>query len=94
MQHSYRTIDVERRGYGRRYTWLFVDSLSRDEFSIDFTNAYITPAMIDIQPGDTVRWKDGEYQIQAQVREVQRGELSLHATLENAAPLPNEEFIP
>lgn len=94
MQQSYRTVDVERRGYGRRYTWLPVDELSREEFAIDFTDAYIRPEMIDIQPGDIVRWREGERQIQAKVATVTREALMLRVRLEGAAPLPPDAFYP
>jgi hypothetical protein len=87
-------VDVERRGYGRRYTWLPVDELSREEFAIDFTDAYIRPEMIDIQPGDIVRWREGERQIQAKVATVTREALMLRVRLEGAAPLPPDAFYP
>jgi hypothetical protein len=94
MQQSYRTVDIERRGYGRRYTWLPVDSLSREGFSIDFTDAYIRPDQIDIRPGDIVRWREGERQLQAQVAEVQREPRALYVRLDGATPLPPEAFYP
>jgi hypothetical protein len=46
FEQSYRTIDIERRGYGRRYTWLPVDQLSRDAFMIDCTSTYTRAEMI------------------------------------------------
>ena len=94
MQQPYRTVDIERRGYGRRYTWLPVDSLSREGFSIDFTGAYLRPDQIDIRPGDTVRWREGERQLQAQVAEVYREPDRLQVRLDNATPLPPEAFYP
>jgi hypothetical protein len=94
MEQPYLTVDIERRGYGRRYTGLPVDSLSRQGFSIDFTGAYMRPEMIDIRPGDTVRWRDGERLVQATVAEVRREELLLHVSVEGATPLPPEAFFP
>jgi hypothetical protein len=94
MQQPYRTVDIERRGYGRRYTGLPVDSLSREGFSIDFTDAYIRPDQIDVRPGDIVRWREGERQLQAQVVEVQREPRALHVRLDGATPLPPEAFYP
>jgi hypothetical protein len=94
MQQSYRTVDIERRGYGRRYTWLPVDILSRDEFVIDFTDAYIRPEMIDILPGDIVRWREGERLIQALAVDVQREPHLLRVRLEGASPLPPDAFYP
>jgi len=94
MQPSYRTVDIERRGYGRRYTWLPVDSLNREGFAIDFTGAYIRPDQIDVRPGDTVRWREGERQVQAQVAEVRREPEMLHVRFEQVTPLPPDAFYP
>ena len=94
MQQTYRTVDIERRGYGRRYTWLPVDSLSHEGFSIDFTNAYLRPDQIDIRPGDIVRWREGERQLQGNVAEVQREAHALHVRVADATPLPPEAFYP
>ena len=94
MDRPYLTVDVERRGYGRRYTALPVDSLSRQGFSIDFTGAYTRPGMIDIRLGDIVRWLDGERRVQAIVAAVQRGELVLHVSVEDLVPLPPDAFFP
>jgi len=94
MQQPYRTVDIERRGYGRRYTWLPVDSLSREGFSIDFTDAYLRPDQIDIRIGDTVRWREGERLLQAQVAEVRREPRALHVLVEGTTPLPPEAFFP
>jgi hypothetical protein len=94
MQPSYRTVDIERRGYGRRYTGLPVDLLNREEFSIDFTGAYMRPEMIDIRPGDIVRWREGERTIQAEVAQVHREAYLLRIRLENASLLPPDAFYP
>lgn len=94
MQQPYRTVDIERRGYGRRYTWLPVDVLNHEEFLIDFTGAYLRPDMIDIRPGDIVRWREGERTIQAQVAEVYREPYLLRARLDNVSTLPPEAFYP
>jgi len=94
MQQSYRTVDIERRGYGRRYSMLPVDDLQREGFSIDFTGAYMRPEMIDIQPGDIVRWREGERQLQGQVAEVRREADALHVRVEDTVPLPPEAFYP
>jgi hypothetical protein len=94
MQQPYRTVDIERRGYGRRYTWLPVDSLSREGFSIDFTDAYLRPDQIDIRLGDTVRWREGERLVQAYVADVRREPLALHVRVADATPLPPEAFHP
>jgi hypothetical protein len=94
MERPYLTVDVERRGYGRRYTGLPVDVLSRQGFSIDFTGAYMRPEFIDIQPGDIVRWREGERLVQAAVAEVRREEAALHIRVDSPTPLPAEAFFP
>jgi len=94
MQQSYRTVDIERRGYGRRYTWLPVDLLTREGFSIDFTGAYVRPEQIDVRPGDIVRWREGERHVQAQIAEVRREPNALHVRFEHVVPLPPEAFYP
>jgi hypothetical protein len=93
MDQPYLTVDVERRGYGRRYTELPVDSLSRQGFSIDFTGAYVRPDMIDIRPGDIVRWRDGERRVQATVATISREDHSLHVEVEGLFPLPPDAFF-
>jgi hypothetical protein len=94
MDRPYLTVDIERRGYGRRYTGLPVDSLSREGFSIDFNGALMRPEMIDIRPGDTVRWREGERLIQALAAEVRREDLWLHVRVEAVVPLSPEAFFP
>jgi hypothetical protein len=94
MQQSYRTVDIERRGYGRRYSLLPVDVLHREGFSIDFTGAYMRPEMIDIRPGDIVRWREGERQLQGQVAAVQREPNALHVQVEDIASVPPDAFYP
>jgi hypothetical protein len=86
------TVDIERRGYGRRYTGLPVDERTRTGFRIDFAGAYTRPAQIDIRVGDIVRWRDGERYIQAAVAEVSRTDETLHVAVRDAAPLPPEGF--
>ncbi|MEM8534164.1 MAG: hypothetical protein AAGF95_25175 [Chloroflexota bacterium] len=93
-QTSFRTVDIERQGYGRRYTGLFVDEVSREGFSIDFTNMYTRPNMIDIQPHDTVRWRDGERLVEGTIVAVQREDNRLYATVENIVLLPLDAFFP
>ena len=94
MDRPYLTVDIERRGYGRRYTGFPVDSLSREGFSIDFNGALMRPEMVDIRPGDTVRWREGERLIQAIAAEVHRDDLWLHVRVEGVTPLPPEAFFP
>jgi len=94
MDRPYLTVDTERRGYGRRYTGFPVDSLSREGFSIDFNGALMRPEMVDIRPGDTVRWREGERLIQAIAAEVRRDDLWLHISVEAVTLLPPEAFLP
>lgn len=94
MQQPLRTVDIERRGYGRRYTWLPVDSRDREGFTIDFTGAYIRPEQIDIQVDDIVRWHEDGRVIQAYVSVVQRGINTLDVRLRDTQLLPPEAFYP
>ena len=94
MDQPYLTVDIERRGYGRRYTELPVDELSRQGFSISFAGAYVRPEMIDIRPGDIARWRDGERRVQATVAEVRREDAALYVRVEGLVPLPPDAFFP
>lgn len=94
MERPFLTVDVERRGYGRRYTGLPVDTLSRHGFSIDFTGAYMRPEQIDIRPGDVVRWRDGDRRLQGQVTEIRREEALLDVQVEAVVVLPPDAFFP
>jgi hypothetical protein len=90
----YRTVDIERRGYGRRYTWLFVDQLTRQGFSIDCSGAYTRPDMFDIRPDDIVRWREGERLVEGRIVEVHRDPDALHAVVADVHPLPPDSFFP
>jgi hypothetical protein len=94
MERPFLTVDVERQGYGRRYTGLPVDELSRHGFSIDFSDAYMRPEMIDIRAGDIVRWREGERKVQARVVDVRREHAALHVRVDGVTPLPLEAFFP
>jgi hypothetical protein len=93
-QQVYRTVTIERRGYGRRYTWLPVDTLSRDGFAIQFEGSYLRPDMIDIRPGDTVFWQDSGRRVEATVTAVERDETALRVHVGDVQPLPPDVFIP
>lgn len=90
----YQTVDIERRGIGRRYTWLPVDTRSREAFSIDCSGAYVRPEMYDIRPGDVVRWREGERLIEGVVGAVQRVGEQIDVRVDGAALLPVEAFHP
>ncbi|HMO58995.1 MAG TPA: hypothetical protein PKA05_18660 [Roseiflexaceae bacterium] len=92
QQQSLLTVDIERRGYGRRYSSLPVDERTRDGFMIDFEGARTRPDQIDIQPGDTVRWRDGERHIEGIVEHVSRTPTRLIVAVGGATPLPPEGF--
>jgi hypothetical protein len=88
------TVDIERRGYGKRYTWLPVDELRRDGFAIDFAGAYTRPEQIDIRRGDIARWHDNGRLVQADVVEVRVEGQVMHVRVEGAHPLPPDAFYP
>jgi hypothetical protein len=60
-------VDIVRRGYGRRYTWLPVDRLDREGFEANFEGAYLRPNQIDVRPDDIARWREGDSFFQARV---------------------------
>jgi hypothetical protein len=91
---QFLTVDIERRGYGRRYTSLPVDELGRDGFAIDFTGAYTRPEQIDIRPGDVARWHEGGRLVQGQVAAVQLEGHMLRVAVEGVRPLPPDAFYP
>lgn len=67
MEERLRFVDIIRRGYGRRYTWLPVDRLDREGLAADFTGAYLRPERIDIRVDDLARWRDGDSYFQARI---------------------------
>ncbi|MBC8162127.1 MAG: hypothetical protein H7Z42_13020 [Roseiflexaceae bacterium] len=93
-EKPYLTIDIERRGYGKRYTWLPVDQLTREGFVIDCEHAYVRPQMYDIRPGDIARWREGERLVEASVAQVSYEGERIHVQVEGAHPLPPEAFHP
>jgi len=88
----YRTVTIDRRGYGRRYTWLPVDQLSRQGFSIDFAGSYLRPDMLDLRLEDIVRWREGERLLEGRIREIQREPQAIHAVLDDVHVLPADAF--
>jgi hypothetical protein len=70
MDQRLSFVDIVRRGYGRRYTWLPVDRLDRDGFAADFNGAYLRASQLDIQIGDLARWRDGDSYLQARIAAV------------------------
>ena len=94
MERALLTIDVDRRGYGRRYTGLPVDAINREGLMIDCTGGYMLPERFDLLPGDIVRWEEGTRRIQAHIVEVQREDMQLRASLENPVVLPPDFFAP
>lgn len=88
------TVDVDRRGYGRRYTSLPVDELRGDGFSIQFAGSYIRPEHLDLRQGDIVRWRDSGTLMQGVIAGIRRAELVLHIDVGDVAPLPPEAFYP
>ena len=94
MDRPYLTVDVERRGYGRRYTDLPVDALSREGFAIDCTGAYMRPEWFDIRQGDVVRWREGERRAQGVVAAVRREGDWVYVQVDGVTPVPPEAFHP
>lgn len=94
MELSFNSIDVERRGHGRRYSCLPVDSIDRSGFTIDCTNSYLRPDMFDLQPGDIVRWLDKGRRLQGWIRSVERNGALVQVVLRDVTLLPPDFFAP
>jgi hypothetical protein len=86
-------VDVERRGYGRRYTSLPVDTLNDQGFSINCTDTYMRPALYDLRQGDMVRWLHNGHYHQGTIATIERTETLVQVTLKETGPLP-EDFFP
>ena len=91
-EQLFLTVDIERRGYGRRYSSLPVDTRDRDGFTIDCTNGYLQPAQYDVRVGDTVFWRDQGRLISATATAITRDEHRIYVQVSDAQPLPPETF--
>jgi hypothetical protein len=87
-----QTVDVYRKGHGRRYSALPVDQLDRNAFAIDCNGGPLRPDLFDLQPGDTVRFPQGERYVQATIAAVHRNGRLLSVDLVDAELLPPEYF--
>lgn len=85
-------VDIDRRGYGRRYSMLMVDQISREGFEIDFQNAYMRSDQFDICPDDVVRWRDGERFTEAIIETVHVEPQWLRVRFREAHPLTAEQY--
>ncbi len=92
MDHTLRTVDILRRGYGRRYSGLPVDSLERDGFTIDCSTGYFRPDMFDLRIDDTVRWMHNGRWIEGRIVRVVRDDAVLRVSLEDVELLPPDFF--
>jgi len=86
------TVDIERRGYGRRYTALPVDERGTEGFVIECRGARLGPERYDVRVGDLVRWRAGAEYLQGVVRRVVRDGTRLQVLLADTAPLPSDGF--
>ncbi len=86
------TVDIVRRGYGRRYTTLPVDERSDEEFVIECRGARLGPERYDVRVGDLVRWRADAGHVQGVVRRVIRQGTRLQVVLADTAPLPADGF--
>ncbi|NJK80213.1 MAG: hypothetical protein HC876_11600 [Chloroflexaceae bacterium] len=91
-EYRLTTIDVERREYGRRYTWLPVDAIDQGSFTIDCTDGYMRPQMYDLRVGDIVRWSHNSQKVQGTIVSLERTQTHIVATLSDVAPLPPDFF--
>jgi hypothetical protein len=86
------TVDVFRRGHGRRYSTLPVDQLDRESFAIDCSAGGLRPEHFDLRQGDIVRFAQGERYVEATIASVSREAQQVRATLADAQLLPPEYF--
>jgi hypothetical protein len=86
------TVDVFRRGHGRRYSLLPVDQLDREGFVIDCGVGGLRPEHFDLRQGDIVRFAQGERYVEATIASVSRDSQHLRAVLVDALLLPPEYF--
>jgi hypothetical protein len=91
-QPSLTTVSVFRRHYGRRYTDLPVDELDPAALVISCVGTLMRPEHYDLRPGDIVRWRQGEYYVEAVISDVTRDPGAVHVALSDAHPLPPEFF--
>jgi|GEM_PF-439771 len=94
MDLSFPSIDVERRGYGRRYSCLPVDTIDQHAFTIDCTDSYLRPEMFDLQPGDIVRWFTRGNRLQGYIDHVERNGVVIQVALRDVEPVPPDFFAP
>lgn len=84
----YVAVTIERREYGRRYTWLPVDTIDEYHFKILCDGTYMHPDMYDLRLDDVVRWKQQGRYVQGIISRVERTATALCASLSNVALLP------
>lgn len=92
LQPSLITVSVFRRHYGRRYTDLPVVHVDREAFVISCEDTYMRPNHYDLQPGDLVRWREGEQYLEATISAVTITAPGLHVALSAPYLLPTEFF--
>jgi hypothetical protein len=87
------TVNIDRRWYGRRYTWLPVDSLSHEGFEINCEESYMKPAQYDLQPGDIVRWQEEGRTLETEIVSVERTAVQVKVGFGEVELLPVDFFI-
>lgn len=87
------TVNVDRRWYGRRYTWLPVDSLSSEGFEISCEGTYMKPEQYDLQPGDIVRWQEEGRKFETEIATVERTAVQVKVTFGELKLLPPDYFL-
>lgn len=85
-------VDIIRRGYGRRYTWLPVDRLDRDGFAANYNGSHITPTQIDVRIDDIARWREGESYFEGRVTLVQHDDSWLTVSFDNVQHISFEIY--
>ncbi|NJN15334.1 MAG: hypothetical protein HC822_03070 [Oscillochloris sp.] len=91
-QPNLRTVSIFRRNYGRRYTDLPVDEISREFFLIDCNGYAMRPELYDLQSGDLARWRQGERFVEATIDHIVIDNQQLHVVLRDPVLLPEDYF--
>lgn len=87
------TVNVDRRWYGRRYTWLPVDNLSLEGFEINCEGSYMKPEQYDLQPGDIVRWQEEGRKLETEIVSVERTAVRVKVIFGEIKLLPADFFL-
>ncbi len=88
-----RTINIERPGRGKRYSFLPVDRVDITGFYVSYAGSPLRPSLLDIREGDLVSWWDENTRYQATVDEVVTRSDTLHVAFRDVQVVASEYFM-